>query len=294
LAEHFGIKTDVISSAWGKRVCPDAVAQKLAEGGFKAVTVTHVDTSTGVEADLETLVPMVKQHNALFILDGVCATAAVAEDMRRGYGCGACNIDVILTGSQKAIGVPPGLAIVAFGPQALAVRATLGRIPAYYADINTWLPVMKDPSKYFATPAVNMFYAYNQAMKIINREGLENRYARHRQVGKAMRQALSCYGLRPLASEEVAAPTLTCMVYPQGIDDVVFRKSLAAKGVVVAGSLAALAGKAFRIGHMGNVEVAQLRKALSLIGEALKEQGHAVDIAGAEATFDKLVGCCKC
>lgn len=288
LAESFGIGVDSIASPWGQRVDPREVAAKLAANTYKAVTVTHVDTSTGVQADLETLVPLVKRHNALFILDGVCATAAVAEDMQHDYGQGA-KIDVVLTGSQKAIGVPPGLAIIAFGPQALAARALLKRIPAYYADIHNWLPIMKDPSKYFATPAVNMLYAYRRAMELVMAEGLEKRYARHLRLGRAVRAALSTYGLVPLADETVAAPTLTCMQYPEGIVDLDFRKFLAARGIVLAGALASLAGKAFRIGHMGNVTPETLRQAIGQIGEALAAQGRAVDIAAAQAKFDALV-----
>lgn len=287
LAESFNIEVDVIKSEWGQRVCAAMVESKLESGDYKAVTVTHVDTSTGVEADLEALVPLAKKYNALFILDGVCATAAVAEDMGRDYGNGA-KIDVVLTGSQKAIGVPPGLAIVAMGPRALEARAAMPKITAYYADIYNWLPIMKDPSKYFATPAVNMLYAYRKAMEIVHAEGLEARYTRHRRLGTAVRRALATYGLKPLAAEDVAAPTLSCICYPEGVDDAAFRKSLASKGMVVAGALATLAGKAFRIGHMGNVQLADLRNAIGLVGEALAEQGLKVDIATAQAEFDKL------
>jgi len=226
-------------------------------------------------------------YTALFILDGVCATAAVAEDMGRDYGNGA-KIDVVLTGSQKAIGVPPGLAIVAMGPQALEARAAMQKITAYYADIYNWLPIMKDPSKYFATPAVNMLYAYRKAMEIVHAEGLDTRYARHRRLGMAVRRALATYGLKPLAAEDVAAPTLSCICYPEGVDDAAFRKCLAGKGMVVAGALASLAGKAFRIGHMGNVQLADLRRAIGLVGEALQEQGLNIDIVAAQAEFDKL------
>ena len=289
LAQSFDIKVEVIASEWGKRVDPAVVEAKLKEGGYKAVTVTHVDTSTGVEADLDTLVPLIKQHGALLILDGVCATAAISEDMSKAYACPECKIDVVLTGSQKAIGVPPGLAMVAFGPKALAAREKLGKVPAYYADINNWLPIMKDPGKYFATPAVNMLYAYHKAMQMIMAEGLDARYVRHRKWSFAVRSALKTYGLTPLAAEEIAAPTLTCFVYPAGVEDAAFRKSLGGKGMVVAGALAALAGKAFRLGHMGNVTQKQLRRAVTLIGEALKEQGVTVDIAAAEAKFDELV-----
>ncbi len=288
LGKAFGIQVEALQSEWGKRVCPKEVEKKLAEGGFKAVTVTHVDTSTGVVADLEALVPVVKKAGALFILDGVCASAAISEDMEKEYGAPGNKIDIVLTGSQKAIGVPPGLAIIAFGPQALAAREALGQIPAYYADIKMWLPIMQNPSKYYATPAVNMIYAYGKGMEIVKREGFEQRYRRHAALGKAVRAALATYGLHALASEEVAAPTLSCILYPQGLDDAAFRKILAGKGMIVAGSLAALAGKAFRIGHMGNTTTEDFVKAVTYIGEALTELGQKADINAAVAKFNEV------
>jgi len=292
LAASFGIEVDVIASEWGQRVSATEVEAKLQKTSYKAVTITHVDTSTGVLADLETLVPLCKQYGALVILDGVCATAAVPEDMGYDYGDGA-RLDVVLTGSQKAIGIPPGLAIVAFSEKALAARTALGKVNAYYADIWNWLPIMKDPSKYFATPAVNMLYAYRRALEIIHVEGLPVRYARHRRNGIAVRKALSALNLQPLADESMAAPTLTCFLYPPQVDDIVFRKNLAGKGLVVAGSLASLAGKAFRMGHMGNVETSELRRAIALIGKALIKQGQEVDVDAALAIFDDYTIFCQ-
>lgn len=292
LAASFGIEVDVIASEWGRRVARADVEAKLKTTRYKAVTITHVDTSTGVEADLATLVPLCKKYGALVILDGVCATAALPEDMGYDYGDGA-RLDVVLTGSQKAIGIPPGLAIVAFSQEALAARSALGKVSAYYADIFNWLPIMKDPSKYFATPAVNMLYAYRRALEIIHAEGLTARYARHRRLGIAVRKALSALNLQPLADEAVAAPTLSCLLYPQNVDDVTFRKSLAGKGVVVAGSLASLAGKAFRLGHMGNIETSELRRAIGLIGKALVKQGQVLDIEAALAIFDDYTIFCQ-
>lgn len=285
LGEAFGIEVDVLQSEWGQQVAPEEVEKKLATGQYKAVTITHADTSTGVAADLDVLVPIVKKHGALIILDGVCATAAMEEDMNKVYGHPDAKIDVILTGSQKAIGVPPGLAIVAFNQSALAAREQLGRVPSYYCDIHNWLPIMQDPGKYFATPPVNLIYAYEEGMKLVLAEGLTNRYTRHTAFGKAVRAALVEYGMKALAEEEVAASTLSCILYPDGVDDAEFRSALAKKGVIVAGALAHLAGKAFRIGHMGNTTEQMLEKAIELIGETLNELGHPVDTAKAVKRF---------
>ena len=237
LGKAFGIEIDVLQSEWGKQVSPEEVERQLSEHTYKAVTITHADTSTGVAADLEKLVPIVKKHGALVILDGVCATAAMEEDMSKEYGGEGYKIDVVLTGSQKAIGVPPGLAIVAFNQTALEVRKQLGRIPAYYSDIENWIPIMHDPSKYFATPPVNLIYAYDEGMRLVLEEGLETRYARHTAFGRGVRAALREFGMKPLAEEEVAASTLSCILYPEGVNDAEFRAALAEEGLIVAGSL---------------------------------------------------------
>ncbi len=288
LAEAYGIEADVIQSAWGKRVNPEEVEKTLADRSYKAVTITHADTSTGVSADLEALIPIIKKHGALVILDGVCATAAMEEDMSKTYGSPEAKIDLILTGSQKAIGVPPGLAIVAFNQSALEARKQIKRVPAYYCDIYNWIPIMNDPSKYFATPPVNLIYAYDEGMRLVLEEGMEQRHKRHQALGKAVRGALAVYGMRALAEENDVAWTLSCILYPDGVNDLVFRAALAEKGVIVAGALAHLAGKAFRIGHMGNATEEMLEKAIVLIGETLNEMGLSADTTAAAARFKEL------
>ncbi len=288
IGKALGIEVETLQAEWGKHIDPELVRSKLEDGNFKAVTVTHVDTSTGVMSDLDKLVPIVKESGALFILDGVCASAATEEDMNKEYGSPEYKIDVVLTGSQKAIGVPPGLAITAFGPNALAARERMEQVRGYYLDIKNWIPIMHDPTKYYATPPVNLIYAYNKAMEIIAEEGFEARYKRHNAVGKAIRAALKVYGMQPLADEEVAAPTLSCIIYPEGLDDVEFRKRLAAKGMIVAGALASLAGKAFRLGHMGNVGNDTFIKAVTFIGEALEEMGYQFDKETAVDTFKEV------
>lgn len=289
VANALGIEAEALVAEWGKQVSPSLIEEKLQEGGFKAVTVTHVDTSTGVMANLDELVPVVKKYGLLFILDGVCASAALEEDMSKAYGSEANKIDVVLTASQKAIGVPPGLAIVAFGPQALEARKNLGKVGSYYADIQNWSHIMKEPHKYFATHPINMIYGYHQGMKIIEAEGFAKRYQRHTATGKAMRVALKSYGMEILAKEELAAPTLSCVLYPEGIDDAGFRSALAAKGLIVAGHLGPLAGKGFRIGHMGNVTSETFCQALEIIGETLQEQGHPADKAQAVRIFQEVL-----
>ncbi|MGN7479132.1 pyridoxal-phosphate-dependent aminotransferase family protein [Solibacillus silvestris] len=289
LAKAFGIGVDVLQSTWGERVDTKLVEEALKANKYKAVTITHADTSTGVASDLDTLIPVIKASGALVIVDGVVATAALREDMGKAYGEEGYTIDIVLTGSQKAIGIPPGLAIIAFSQQALAAREQIGTVPAYYADIHNWRNIMANPAMYFATPPVNLIYAYDVALQIVLEEGMENREARHIAFGKAIRAALRSYGMIPLANEEVAAPTLSCILYPEGVDDGKFRASLASRGVVVAGALAHLAGKAFRIGHMGNTTATMLKQAITAIGEALQEQNVKVNIEEALNVFSQQI-----
>jgi aspartate aminotransferase-like enzyme len=290
LANAYNIKYDVLQSEWGKRVSIEEVEQQLMKHTYKAVTITHADTSTGVSSDLEALIPVIKQHGALAIVDGVVATAALQEDMSKSYGSNEkYKIDVVLTGSQKAIGIPPGLAIVAFSQEALRARAQLGSIPAYYTNIENWRPIMDNPAQYFATPPVNLIYAYDAALQIVLNEGMERREQRHIAYGRGIRAALKSYGMTPLATEEVAAPTLSCMYYPDGVDDLTFRQQLAGEGVIVAGSLAQLAGKAFRIGHMGNTTPAMIEDAIEKIGKVLEQNGLSVNIEKAKEIWQSYV-----
>ncbi|MDU5082302.1 MAG: alanine--glyoxylate aminotransferase family protein, partial [Bacillota bacterium] len=282
LAERKGINVDVISSEWGKIVPVKDIEAKLSEKKYDAITVTHVDTSTGVCAPIKEIGEMMKKFpETMYIVDGVCATAAEPEyvdDM---------NIDILITGSQKAFGVAPGLAIVWAGPKAMERRKELGRIPEYYIDFDKWLPIMNDPSKYFATPAVNMIWALKESVRIIKEEGIENRYERHRKNARAMQAALEAMGFTLLADKEHRAVTLSNAIYPEGIDDVEFRKILAEEGAVVAGGLAAYAGKMCRIGHMGNIDTHDMVSAISAIERTLYRMGKNSELGAGITTLLK-------
>ncbi len=282
LAERKGITVDVLSSEWGQIVPVAEIESKLKEKTYQAVTVSHVDTSTGVCAPVEEIGKMMEQfQDTLLIVDGVCATAGEKEyvdDM---------NIDVLLTGTQKAFGVPPGLAILWAGPKAMERRKSLGTIPEYYVDFDKWLPIMHDPSKYFATPAINMVWALKESVNIIKEEGTEARYARHQRTGKAMQAALEGLGFSILADKNHRASTLSNVIYPEGIDDAKFRGLLYEEGIIVAGGLAAYAGKMFRLGHMGNVDMHDLVATLATIERALYRSGQPVELGKGVGIFMK-------
>lgn len=268
-----GFNVDVLASEWGSIVPVAEIENKLKEKKYQALTVSHVDTSTGVRAPIEEIGRMLKQFDdIIYIVDGVCSTAGEMEyvdDM---------GIDILFTGTQKAFGVAPGLTILWAGPRALERRKSLGTIPEYYIDFFKWLPVMQDPSKYFATPAVNLVWALKESVAIIKEEGLENRYARHQKVAKAMQASLEVLGFKVLADKEHRAATLSNLIYPEGINDVEFRNSLRDEGIVVAGGLGAYAGKMFRLGHMGNIDMHDLVAVIATIERALYKAGRHVEL----------------
>ena len=230
ICERKGLNVDALSAEWGDVVSPAAIENKLQEKTYAAITVTHVDTSTGAKAPIEEIGQVLKKFpDTVYIVDGVAATAGEREyvdDM---------NIDILFTGSQKAFGVAPGLAILWAGRKALQRRKSLGTIPEYYIDFEKWIPIMNDPSKYYATPAVNMIWALKESVRLIKEEGLEERYARHTRVSNAINASLEAMGFKVLAKNEYRCSTLSNVLYPEGINDGDFRKELAEEDVMVDG-----------------------------------------------------------
>lgn len=272
LCKRKGLNADILSSEWGEIVPVEKIEEKLKEKKYAAITVTHVDTSTGVCAPVDEIGKVLKNYpDTMYIVDGVCATAGEPEyvdDM---------GIDVLLTGSQKAFGVAPGLTMLWVSNKAMERRKNLGEISEYYIDFDKWLPIMKNPSKYYATPAVNLIWALKESVRIIKEEGIENRYERHKKVAKAMRPALEGLGFKILAKEDHRAVTLSNLIYPEGIDDVKFRGLLAEEGIAVAGGLGPYAGKMFRLGHMGNIDKHDLVSVIATIERALFRAGMPVE-----------------
>lgn len=284
IADRKGYKYDVLTAPWGDSVSAEDIEKKLSEKHYDAITVTHVDTSTGVCAPVGAIGEVMKKFpETIYILDGVCSAAGEELYLDKH------NVDVFFTGSQKAFGVAPGLAILWANKRSLERRESLGVISEYYCDYKKWEPIMDDTGKYFATPAVNLIWALQESLRIIKEEGIENRYARHKKNAEAFQAALEAMDLMPLAKKELRAATLSNPLYPEGIDDVAFRTKLEERGVQVAGGLAAYAGKMFRIGHMGNADEHDLLSALGDIEKVLYELKDGYEIGRGVTTFLKVL-----
>jgi alanine-glyoxylate transaminase/serine-glyoxylate transaminase/serine-pyruvate transaminase len=268
ILERLGARVEHVRAPLGDVPALEAVAQALAEPA-KLVAVTHVDTSTGVRAPVAALAALAREHGALVVVDGVCAVGG--EELRQdGWG-----VDVTLTASQKALGAPPGLALVMAGPRALAAwRAKKSKVPSLYLDFGEWLPIMESYERaaplYFATPPVNLILALDVSFGQIVAEGMDGRFARHARTGAAFRAAWRALGLRTLpARDEIAANLLSAVYYPDGVDATLIGR-VRAEGVAIAGGLhPAARARYFRIGHMGCVRASDVLAAVGAVERAL-------------------------
>ena len=278
LLKRYGANVTLLEAPVGDIVPIDQVEGELKKKKYKLLTFTHVDTSTAVLNDPKPFGELGKKYDVLTILDGVCSVAG--EEIRQEEW----GIDVVLTASQKAIGVPPGLALLVVSQKALAYwenrKTPVGN---YYADWENWLPIMKayenrKPS-YFGTPAVNLILALEKSLQIILEEGMENRIDRHRRIGLAFRSGLKILGLDIIpVNKHVAANTLSAPYYPEGIVGAEILNKISGEGVIVAGGLlAGYQSKYFRIGHMGKTGLDEVSTTLSAIESALIQHGFNIE-----------------
>jgi len=281
--------TQVRAPAIGDAPPLDEVEAALAEAQFKVMTITHVDTSTAVAADVQGLSALGQRYGTLVVVDGVCSVAG--EEMRQEEW----GIDLALTASQKAIGVPPGLALVVAGPRAMDVyhqRKT--PVLNYYADWTQWLPIMKAyeerrPS-YYGTPPVNLIWALNVSLGQILKEGMEARFARHGWLSDALKAGITALGLTQVpVSAGRTATTLTAPYYPEGVDATML-KHVGEAGVILAGGLhPEIKAKYFRIGHMGAVSPSDILTTIGAVEHGLAQAGYDFEFGAGLAAAQRVL-----
>jgi alanine-glyoxylate transaminase/serine-glyoxylate transaminase/serine-pyruvate transaminase len=256
----------------------------------KALFATHVDTSTGALCDPKPLASLARERGALAIFDGVCATAAERFEME------AWGADVYLTASQKAIGLPAGLALLVASERALAARDARMAPPPLAQDWHAWRPVMqayeaRKPA-YFATPPTNLILALSVGLEEILADGMEARFALHERGARALRSAWSVLGLRPVPTrEQNAAHTLSALHFPAGVDASLVAR-VAERGVTIAGGLhPAIRSTYFRVGHMGYAltRTDYLMRCVEAVAGGLASFGNAVDGEGAVGAMLKTL-----
>ncbi|EYE92494.1 alanine--glyoxylate transaminase [Aspergillus ruber CBS 135680] len=275
--ETYGANATQLKAPIGDRPSLEQIEQALKEKTYKLLTITHVDTSTGVLSDVKGVTELVRRVSpeTLVVVDGVCSVGCeeIAFD--------AWDIDVVLTASQKAIGCPPGLSIVMTSPRAVDRFRNRKTPPAsYYASMANWMPVMQNyenfkPS-YFATPSTQLVHALHTTLTQITSRPLSERFAAHTQASDSVKAAVAELGLSQLAPKpENQAHGMTAIYLPEGLLPTDVLPLLLKRGVIFAAGLhKEIATKYIRFGHMGvsvtdpnrnhiNSAIASLKEAFS-------------------------------
>ncbi|WFD21758.1 hypothetical protein MEQU1_000414 [Malassezia equina] len=281
----YGAKPTQLTAPVGAPSSLDEVAEALRAKKYKAITITHVDTSTGVLNDAEGISRVVKEVSpeTLIILDGVCSVASEEIHMD------AWGIDYLLFASQKGMGCPPGLSLSLASERAIRTFEARKTPPAiFFGSWKKWLPVMKAYESgsvaYFATPPIQLIYALHASLKTITTGSvsLAERFQRHKEVSKQVKDGIVALGLEQLAVPEAretgVANGMTAVRYPPGMGAADILPKMAQRGVVFgAGLHKSCKDEYFRIGHMGvsvvNKERGDIETLLQHLGEVLKENG---------------------
>lgn len=275
LLKRYGADVTLLKAEAGDVVKVSAIEKELRKKRYRLLTFTHVDTSTAVRVDPEPIGMLGEKYGVLTILDGVCSVAG--EELRQDEW----KIDVAFTASQKAVGVPPGLALMVVSERAMeAWRNRKTPVGNYYCDWNNWLPVMRAyeerrPS-YFGTPAVNLVAGLEVSLDIILKEGMERRIARHSKLAHEFRAAMHDLGLKMIPlNEDISASTLSAPWYPEGVEGMAFMKAISQSDVILAGGLLPeLKDKYFRVGHMGSVTAGDILVTVASVRNALQSCGY--------------------
>ena len=239
-----GLKVVEVKVPWGKSPDQGGIRDALLQHpGAKAVYLTHSETSTGAATDVRNLAGVIRKHSqALVCVDGISAVGALELRFDKW------GVDVCVTGSQKGLMIPPGLAFVAVSQRAIRAMES-ATLPGFYLDLRKALKAY-DSTDTPWTPAVSLIVGVDAALTLIRDEGIENVWGRHRRLSHALRQGISALGLRLFADSP--SDSVTAVWLPEGIEWKELNSTLReGNGVTVAGGQGEYLGKIFRISHLG-------------------------------------------
>lgn len=271
IAVSYGINTEIINVEWGKAVDPKEIEGKLkANPKIKAVFTTLCETSTGATNDIEAIGKVVKNYGAVLVVDAISGLGAI--DLK----IDAWSVDVCVSGSQKGLMLPPGLAFISVSKKAWD-KINESKCPKYYFDLKTAKKTLEKADTPF-TPAISLVIALREALKIMREDGLENIFSRHRIMAHATRLAMQALGLELFAAQ-AASDVVTAVKVPEGIDGEKLVKTMRDNyNVTIAGGQAELKGKIFRIAHMGYIEEFDIIVGISCLEKVLKQMGHKFEL----------------
>lgn len=255
---------------WGKSVDLAAVEEKLAAGDIKTITMVHNESSVAIRNPAPEIGALAKKYDAYFILDVVSSLGG--DDIR----IDDWGVDIAVTGSQKCIAAPPGISIVAANERALAEMENISTRP-YYLDLAAYhKSASKELKETPYTPAVSLFFALQEALRMVVEEGLDNRIERHYLMTKAVRDAVTAIGIEmfpQLNAVSTYSNTVSAMKAPAGINGEDIKKAMNKRGIIITGGQDDLKGKIFRIGSMGATTPTNIMTTLTELEQVLFEMG---------------------
>lgn len=267
ICKAYAINTEIINVEWGKAVRPLEIEKRLkANLKIKAVFTTQCETSTGVVNDIETIGKVVKNSNAVLVVDAISGLGAI--DLKTD----AWSADIIVSGSQKGLMLPPGLGFISVSPKAEKLIEA-SQCPKYYFSLKAAKKAWGSMDTPF-TPAITLIIALNEALKMMQQEGLENIFSRHKKMADATRAAVRALGLE-LFSPTASSDVVTAVKVPDGIDGEKLVKTMRdTYGVTIAGGQSELKGKIFRIAHMGYIAELDIIAGISCLEKVLHQMGY--------------------
>ncbi len=279
IAGAFGADVERFEVEWGQSASPDALRAHLdGSDAYRAVLVTHNETSTGVANPMQALAEVVRgaPGEPLLIVDGISGLGAMPFEMD------AWGVDLVISASQKAWMASPGIAIAALGPRAVAggKTATMPRVYWDFAEAIEWAGKGQTPW----TPAVAVLYGLRIGVQRLRAEGRERTWARHAAIAAAVAAGFESLGLTLVAAPPDRSATVTAAWLPDGIEWAPFNAEMRARGLVIAGGQGKWTGRIFRFGHMGDVGIDEMAEAIRIMGETLPAHGFAADGAAAATT----------
>jgi serine---pyruvate transaminase len=272
----YGALVTTLDVESGKAAEPQQLADILARQPFKAVLFVQNETSTGVAQNVSSLARIAQDYGCLTIVDTVSGMGGIPVKTDEW------GLDAVISGSQKAFMLPPGLAFVALSARAWDVVAQC-KTPRFYFDLTAARKSLAKGQTPF-TPAVNLIQGLGAALDVILAEGLDNVYARHATAGKACRAAAQALGLELFSDPAYASNVVTAVTSPAGVDSSALTKQVRADAnIVISGGQGDLKGRIFRIGHLGTVTRDDLARTIEAVAVALNKLGFACDPAAGVA-----------
>ncbi len=267
ICKAYGITPEILDVEWGKAVDPAELEKRLkANPKIKAVFTTLCETSTGVVNDIASCGRIIKNTDAVLVVDAISGLGAI--DLKTDeWFC-----DIVVSGSQKGLMLPPGLGFLALSPKAAKLIES-SKSPRYYFDLRKAKKALDKTDTPF-TPAITLVVALNETLKMIKQDGLDTVFARHKKLAEATKAAVKALGLElfaPVAGSDV----VTAVKCPTGIDGEKLVKTMRdIYGVTIAGGQDELKGKVFRFAHMGFIEEFDIITGISCLEKVLAQMGY--------------------